>query len=237
MTQVGAVTPVLRFCLRFVPIAFQTSHPLPTAVPALLQAREGAAFILGGNTSDVEAYLHAKGLRAPAVVVCRPGNIPSHGSMHTKCIITFYESVCRVVITSGNLLPKDFERKTQSIWWQDFPSKSAPPGVRSARMSGPSDFEAVLLDYHCILRSEGGVPIDAVLERIPLYDFSTATVSLVTSVPGTFTGSSKHRYGHLRLKWLLEREAMPGAYDTLAPGDGDVRCCVALQCSSLGAVV
>lgn len=54
------------------------------------------------------------------------------------------------------------------------------------------------------------------------YDFQTARVALVTSVPGTgknkHKGRDAHRYGHMRIRALLSREKDSGTIARLEEG-------------------
>ena len=42
--------------------------------------------------------------------------------------------------------------------------------------------------------------------RLALYDFSSACVRLVASVPGKHKGADRHRWGHFKLRQLLQAE-------------------------------
>lgn len=65
------------------------------------------------------------------------------------------------------------------------------------------------------------------------YDFRSARVALVPSVPGTgknkHKGEHAHRYGHMRVRALLSREKESGTMDRLEKGGHKIVC----QVSSL----
>jgi hypothetical protein len=208
--------------------------------------------------------------KAPLRILTVPSNLSSHGSMHSKYILGFYRTSCRVVITSGNFRPNDFYSKTQSIYMQDFPLKSPLPTItssvdpssgfelpRSDSTLPPSDFELGLLDYHRQLTVAGKCNLGPTLSHILRYNFSSASVILITSVPGEHTGAAMNkyasfshatyllatcesgifacRYGYKRLVGCIGQRYFPQSYYKQPGSKPDVR--IACQCSSLGAVV
>lgn len=60
------------------------------------------------------------------------------------------------------------------------------------------DFQETLFDY---LKRVG---VDT--NRYEAYDFSTATVSLITSVPGYHTGNFISKYGHMKIRNILKNQ-------------------------------
>ncbi|KAF5828070.1 hypothetical protein DUNSADRAFT_18267 [Dunaliella salina] len=80
---------------------------------------------------------------------------------------------------------------------QDFPPKDnlSPPS---------SDFEETFCDYVEQMRLPPAEQ-DLILKAIRLHDFSSARVFLVPSVPGQHSGSALHKYGHMRLRHLLQQ--------------------------------
>lgn len=66
-------------------------------------------------------------------------------------------------------------------------------------------------------------------EELKRVDFSGAQAVLVASVPGVHKGGAMGRYGHLRLRSLLEQEPIPAEVflppaDTSAPWTGGIVC-------------
>ena len=100
---------------------------------------------------------------------------------------------------------KDWLLKTQGVWAQDFPLKSAAAAAAgsTAVADRPScDFEEQLVAYFTAC---GG--IDARLLRH--YDFSAAVGQLVASVPGTHTNQNPgglRQWGFPRLRAVLEAQ-------------------------------
>jgi Tyrosyl-DNA phosphodiesterase len=65
---------------------------------------------------------------------------------HSKTLFCFYPAFVRVVVSTGNFIRTDFERKTNGIWCQDFPlhteeSKRLPVTPEA------TDFLLTLQDY------------------------------------------------------------------------------------------
>ena len=156
-----------------------------------------------------------------------------YGINHGKLFVLYYDTFVRIAVSSSNLLRVDYERKSQSLWMQDFPlalleasgkggnekaegmaKKMGGHSSRSmARVEGSSTrtshgnekngelFRETLVDYLRRLK----VPYT----RLSLYDFSSATAMLITSVPGKHEGTNLHRYGMMRLKKVLSGEELP----------------------------
>jgi hypothetical protein len=57
--------------------------------------------------------------------------IASVAGTHTRACINAIIDTLRVAITTANLIQKDYERKTQGIWLQDFPKKRGVPQQES----------------------------------------------------------------------------------------------------------
>lgn len=84
-----------------------------------------------------------------------------YGVHHGKMMLLFYPKFLRVIISTANLLHMDYHRKTQGIWYQDFPPKKG-------NTKQTCDFEVTLVDYLQKLQ----IPTGEVLK----YDFTSAKV-------------------------------------------------------------
>lgn len=126
-------------------------------------------------------------------VVLHEAELPfEYGTHHTKMMLLKYSKGIRICITTANLIPEDFLFKTQGFWVRDFPSKNS---------SSPStDFERDLKEY---LDAYRFLPSFWVSK----YDWSTAGCHLVTSVPGYHRGNAIHRFGHMRMRSLLNNNS------------------------------
>jgi tyrosyl-DNA phosphodiesterase-1 len=98
-----------------------------------------------------------------------------------------------VAIFTANFISIDWNNKTQGIWYQDFfISKLANPQIDL----NDFDFEQDLIAYLSTL----GKKVETFCNQLKKFDFSTAKVALIPSVPGVHKGNKMHRYGHLRVK-------------------------------------
>ncbi|KAJ3705221.1 hypothetical protein LUZ61_008926 [Rhynchospora tenuis] len=129
----------------------------------------------------------------------------SYGTHHSKAMFLVYPTGVRIIVHTANLIHVDWNNKTQGLWMQDFPWKDA------SILSNRSPFENDLVDYLYALKlpelqvnlpSIGNVSINAAFFR--MFDYSSAKVRLVASVPGYHTGSSLKKWGHMKLRSLLE---------------------------------
>lgn len=113
-----------------------------------------------------------------------------------------YPSKVRVAIFTANFVAPDWESKTQGVWFQDFglktlvsdsedddndDSKSETTSRSASTSRLPAiDFEADLVDYLSSL----GAPAAAFCKtELARFDYSSAAVALLPSVPGVHRGS------------------------------------------------
>uniref|UniRef100_A0A803MI34 HIRAN domain-containing protein n=1 Tax=Chenopodium quinoa TaxID=63459 RepID=A0A803MI34_CHEQI len=112
------------------------------------------------------------------------------GCHHPKLLVLQREDSMRVIITSANLVAKQWQSVTNTIWWQDFPHKKSPECTslfnrlnRSTDNDLSSDFSAQLAGFMATLVND--VPSEAHwIVELTKYDFSGANGYLVASVPG-----------------------------------------------------
>lgn len=117
-----------------------------------------------------------------------------YGTHHNKIIFVFYKTGLRVAITTANFTEVDWTLKIQGTYVQDFPRKTS----RSS-----SEFECSILS-HC----ERIIPMGRnalqkwkeTQQEIQQYDFESAEVVLISSVPGRHNGPHRNKWGQFRLK-------------------------------------
>uniref|UniRef100_K3WH37 Tyrosyl-DNA phosphodiesterase n=1 Tax=Globisporangium ultimum (strain ATCC 200006 / CBS 805.95 / DAOM BR144) TaxID=431595 RepID=K3WH37_GLOUD len=142
-----------------------------------------------------------------------------YGTHHTKMMVVVYPTKVRVAIFTANFIAIDWNNKTQGVWFQDFELKTLDDDDDAERKECASnhnadgsnsvalDFEADLVGY----LSRLGTKVTAFCkEELVRFDFSTAKVALVPSVPGVHTGKGMHAFaiyfssmGSLDEKWLF----------------------------------
>eukprot|EP00850_Spirogloea_muscicola_P007898 SM000041S15457 [mRNA] locus=s41:198777:203037:+ [translate_table: standard] len=131
------------------------------------------------------------------------------GTHHSKAMLLVYPQGVRVVVHTANLIEVDWSYKSQGLWMQDFPCKEHGCERQT------SVFEDDLLDYltalewpGCLVPAAdgdgGAVKVDMSFFR--RFDYSGATVRLVGSVPGYHQGSNLAKWGHMKLRHILQQE-------------------------------
>ncbi|KAF3773680.1 Tyrosyl-DNA phosphodiesterase 1 [Nymphaea thermarum] len=112
---------------------------------------------------------------------------------HPKLLILLREESIRVIITSANLVPKQWNNVTNTIWWQDFPRRKSPEyfslfthlHVEREEISEElkSEFLAQLAGFIASLLVD--IPNQAYwIKELCHYDFTKASCHLVASIPG-----------------------------------------------------
>lgn len=136
------------------------------------------------------------------------------GCPHGKIIVVVYPGFLRIAISTGNLYESDYHRRTQGIWFQDFPLKTSPhvrpenpmDAADAAKVrSLARDFEVTIKDYFRRLVKN----FDTTL--FEQYDYRNVRVSLITSIGANLPIESGNDYGHLKLAHVLSKESFPPA--------------------------
>ncbi|RLN97701.1 hypothetical protein BBJ28_00012097, partial [Nothophytophthora sp. Chile5] len=126
--------------------------------------------------------------------VAPPLPIP-YGTHHTKMLVALHPDKVRVAIFTANFLSGDWNCKTQGVWYQDFDLKvvadsddeEETPVAAAASSAAVHDFEADLVLYLSSL----GHQVKLFCGELKRFDFSTARVALIPSVPGVHKGKGK----------------------------------------------
>lgn len=132
----------------------------------------------------------------------------SYGTHHSKAMLLVYPRGVRVVVHTANLIHVDWNNKSQGLWMQDFPWKGQHGACNG------SDFERDLVDYlqalklpefTADLQALGRFKIDASFFK--KFDYGHAAVRLIASVPGYHSGTHLKKWGHMKLRSVLEGHA------------------------------
>ncbi|KAH9255422.1 hypothetical protein BASA81_006541 [Batrachochytrium salamandrivorans] len=121
------------------------------------------------------------------------------GTYHTKMLVLFYAKGVRVVVHTANLESSNLFFHAEGTWFQDFPLRGSQPSA-----STNSEFE---IDLARVLESSGIPEAKAMLSR---FDFATAEVALVASIPRATAYSlpgEVRANGLGRVRFLLQQEA------------------------------
>lgn len=117
----------------------------------------------------------------------------SSGSSHSKILALVYPGFLRIVITSCNMMEIDTELGDNHWYIHDLPK------LASQHQGQLSPFESDLLSHLKAL----GTPIEFINSIQGMYDYATVKVRLVTSVPGTYSGTKAQDCGLLRLREVI----------------------------------
>ncbi|XP_042393128.1 uncharacterized protein LOC121984314 isoform X3 [Zingiber officinale] len=115
---------------------------------------------------------------------------------HPKLIVLQRDESLRVIVTSANLVPKQWDRITNTVWWQDFPCRATPDySALFEETELKIDFAAQLAGFVASLLVD--VPSQAHwINELSKYDFEEATCYLVASVPGIHSSSPCNLEAH-----------------------------------------
>jgi hypothetical protein len=154
------------------------------------------------------------------------------GTHHSKIILLYYETGIRVVIGTSNLLHGDYDNKAQGYYIQDFPLRSEATSSQSSRSTAViGRFGQNLQSYLAEVKTKSvlasKVLNEEVIDKLHQYDFSSAEVELIGSVPGRHP-VNRCQWGHIRVRDILRgrrgrNRSNQGNFDNLV-----------FQCSSLG---
>lgn len=177
---------------------------LVSACPKLANIPQ--VMVVHGEGDGRQEYIQRK---KPANWMLHKPRLPiSFGTHHSKAIFLVYPRGVRVVVHTANLIHVDWNNKSQGLWMQDFPWKDDDDGKDAPKSCG---FEDDLVDYLTVLKwpeftaslpGRGNVKINASFFR--KFDYSNATVRLIGSVPGYHTGSNMRKWGHMKLRTILQ---------------------------------
>ncbi|KAL1205929.1 Tyrosyl-DNA phosphodiesterase 1 [Cardamine amara subsp. amara] len=175
---------------------------LMSACPKLANIPQ--VMVIHGEGDGRQEYIQRK---KPANWILHKPRLPiSFGTHHSKAIFLVYPRGVRVIVHTANLIHVDWNNKSQGLWMQDFPwkddDKDPPKGC---------GFEGDLIDYLSVLKwpeftaslpGRGNVKINAAFFK--KFDYSDAMVRLIASVPGYHTGLNLRKWGHMKLRTILQ---------------------------------
>ncbi|KAL2349519.1 hypothetical protein Fmac_003519 [Flemingia macrophylla] len=174
---------------------------LVPACPALSKVPH--VLVLHGESDGRVDYMKRS---KPANWILHKPPLPiSFGTHHSKAMLLMYPQGVRVIVHTANLIYVDWNNKSQGLWMQDFPWKD------QNNLSKGSGFENDLVEYLSTLKwpefsvrlpSLGNVSVTPSFFR--KFDYSDARVRLIASVPGYHSGTSLKKWGHMKLRSLLQ---------------------------------
>ncbi|KAJ9136304.1 hypothetical protein P3X46_033396 [Hevea brasiliensis] len=174
---------------------------LMSACPTLAKIRH-VLVIHGEGDGTVE---HMKRSKPASWILHKPPLPISFGTHHSKAMLLVYPRGLRIIIHTANLIYVDWNNKSQGLWMQDFPWKD------KQNQSKGCGFENDLVDYLNALKwpeftvklpALGNFTINPTFFK--KFDYSNAAVRLIASVPGYHTGANLKRWGHMKLRSVLQ---------------------------------
>ncbi|XP_064622504.1 tyrosyl-DNA phosphodiesterase 1-like [Lineus longissimus] len=176
-----------------------------TDIPWLVQQypaefRTKPLLIVHGEQRQSKAAIDLEASRFSHIKLCQAKLEIMYGTHHTKMMLLLYKEGLRVVIHTSNLIQQDWHQKTQGIWISPlFP-----------KLSNPSDKgDSITMFKHDLLQYLGAYGSNRLTEwekHIREHDMSKAKVYIIGSIPGRHRGDAKSRYGHLKLRQVLQRK-------------------------------
>ncbi|VFQ88592.1 unnamed protein product [Cuscuta campestris] len=158
--------------------------------------------IHGEGDSTVE---HMKRSNLSNWILHKPALPISYGTHHSKAMILVYPKGVRIVVHTANLIYVDWNNKSQGLWMQDFPWKDQNSSNTEC------GFERDLIDYLSVLKwpefnanipGLGNFNINSSFFKN--FDYTRAGVRLIASVPGYHSGPNLKRWGHMKLRTVLQ---------------------------------
>ncbi|KAK7308146.1 hypothetical protein VNO77_41743 [Canavalia gladiata] len=174
---------------------------LVPACPALSKVPH--VLVIHGESEGRADYIKRN---SPANWILHKPPLPiSFGTHHSKAMLLIYPQGVRVIVHTANLIYVDWNNKSQGLWMQDFPWKD------QNSLSKRSGFENDLVEYLSMLKwpeFSSKVPSFGNLSICPSFfkkfDYSDAMVRLIASVPGYHSGTGLKKWGHMKLRSLLQ---------------------------------
>lgn len=139
-----------------------------------------------------------------------------YGTHHTKLMILTYEDESvRIVVSTANLVPSDWENRTQGLWVSPKCPKTGTP------KDSETGFKSSLVSY---LNTYKVPLLKPTIDCIAAADFSSIKAFFVASSPGGYEGSSMSNFGHTQVRSLLEKHTKSVNWPLI------------IQCSSIGSL-
>lgn len=161
--------------------------------------------------------------------------LEKYGTHHGKMAFIFTNIGIRVAIFTANFIEMDFHYMTNAVFVEDFPlieTLDTPTTSASSSSSDNHRFRDHIEKYlrSIVLYSRAGQQqFDRAIDLLRGYDYSTAQVDVIASVPGRHIKDNIDSWGHMRLRRCLESIECRGDV-----GIRDTRSKLVMQFSSMG---
>ncbi|VDI74315.1 tyrosyl-DNA phosphodiesterase 1 [Mytilus galloprovincialis] len=172
------------------------------------QFRSKPLLLVHGFTAGNKTALEIEATKYSNIKFCQARLEMIYGTHHTKMMMLLYEEGMRVVIHTSNLVERDWYQKTQGMWISPlFPKlKKEENKSNFSRGDSPTNFKKDLLDY---IGSYKAYQLKDWQQNIADHDMSSAKVVIIGSSPGRHMAENKHKFGHMRLRKVLNTHGPP----------------------------
>uniref|UniRef100_A0A914XB49 Aprataxin and PNK-like factor PBZ domain-containing protein n=1 Tax=Plectus sambesii TaxID=2011161 RepID=A0A914XB49_9BILA len=157
-----------------------------------------------------------------SVKVARARLFLQYGSHHTKMSLLKSTDGLHVLISTANLIERDWGEKTQGVF---ICSARPNDSTNGAAKKSVDNFGDDLVQYlNAYSNSKEWTLIKEWCDAVSAHDFSSVKARLIASVPGYHRANDRDKWGHMRLR------------TTLRSVDRDQRCHLVGQFSSIGSL-
>ena len=164
-------------------------------------ARDKPVLVVHGEQGSGNKRLLTEAEQFPNIKLCKV-ELPPYGTHHTKMMLLHYYGALRVIISTANLVPQDWDKKSQGFYM-------SPLFIIGDKriIDNQSKFKCDLLQYlHAYKKKD----LNKWIEIIEHANISLANnIRLVASVPGRHSGQSLSSWGHMKLRKVLSAEIKP----------------------------
>lgn len=157
--------------------------------------------VFGRKRSDEYSDLKQESSPHSQIILSPEPILNPFGTHHSKMMFLLFEHGLRVVIHTANMIPGDWENKTQGVW-----ISSILPLLNDNTDHCETNFKSDLLHY---LYQYTSPNVKKWHNTIKKYDFSSVKVFLVSSVPGRHKACDRSMFGHLKLRKILSGKFGP----------------------------
>ena len=142
-----------------------------------------------------------------------------YGTHHTKLMVLVYsDDSVRIVVSTANLVPSDWENRTQGLWVSPKCPATLPGQTPKDSVTG---FKASLLRY---LMTYQVSQLHSYMDVIKSADFSSINAFFIASSPGSHQGPALSHFGHMAARSVFRKH------------DVRVNWPLIIQCSSIGSL-
>ncbi|KAF9971366.1 hypothetical protein BGZ73_005715 [Actinomortierella ambigua] len=166
-------------------------------IPASIRYKLRATFYHGlrHNRHEEEVYKAHAERQYPNIEIIKPF-VPVPGTHHTKAMLLFYsDNTMQFILHTANLIARDWRNKTQGVFTTGILHRKSSDHLHST-----CAFERDLQDYLSRYQNL------EITRRVSQFDFSGVRGVVVASVPGSFSGQERNRWGHMRLRSVLRQQ-------------------------------